>query len=339
MLTMKQLTIRAIGWGVLTMTFVQLPVLAMTEPAYRIVRHSAITTFDDPHLLAVGLTRRALRRGDIGEDVRALQLYLSQNGLFPYQADGIYGQETVDGVVTYQRIRDLPATGIADEETLRDMDFEFLPADEVSLPPADFSSEEFGSEDFGSEDFSSEEFGSEDFGSEDFSSEEFGSEEFGSEEFGSEDFNYDGSMTSDTLAPGSTGSSVIALQERLNNFGIPVFVDGTYGFETQQGVRTYQRLQRLPVTGTADRRTLSSMGFSVSSKPIRPYISAVIADESALDSIRELFPEAYVDRERGGRFINIGSFESRSPAEARVDTAAAQGYNARVIYRRRGFFL
>ena len=271
------------------MTLVQMPVLAVTEPASRINRHSAITASDGPPLLAVGLTRRALRRGDTGEDVRALQLYLSQNGLFPFQTDGIYGQETVDGVVTYQRIRDLPATGIADEETLRDMDFEFLPADDVSFPSADY------------------------------------------------DFN--GSLPSDTLAPGSTGSSVIALQERLNNFGIPVFVDGTYAFETQQAVRNYQRLQGLPVTGTADRRTLSTMGFSVVNRPNQPYISAVIADESALASIREFFPEAYLDRERGGRFINIGSFESRSPAEARVDTAASQGYDARVIYRRRGFFL
>lgn len=287
---MKPLTIRVVGWGILTATLFQLPVLAVHEATNRTVRQSVFTTSYGPQLLAVGLTRRALRRGDTGEDVRALQLYLNQNGLFPYQADGIYDQETVDGVVTYQRIRDLPATGIADEETLRDMDFEFLPAgNNASSAP--------------------------------------------------EDHGFGGSMRSDTLAPGSTGPGVIALQERLNNFGIPVFVDGTYGFETQQGVRTYQGLQGLPVTGTADRQTLSTMGFTVSSKPSQPYISAVIADESTLASIREFFPEAYLDRERGGRFINIGTYNSRSSAEARVDTAAAFGYNARVIYRRRGFFL
>jgi peptidoglycan hydrolase-like protein with peptidoglycan-binding domain len=219
-----------------------------------------------------------------------LQLFLGRNGLYPFEVDGVYGQETADGVATYQRIRDLPATGIADEETLRDMEFDFLPGGNttVSPPPA---SDPTGS-----------------------------------------------GLSSNTLAPGSTGNDVVALQQRLNGFGIPVFVDGIYGFETQQGVRTYQRVQGLPVTGNADRETLSSMGFSVSSSPSLPYISAVIADESALADVQRFFPEAYVDRERGGRFINIGNFDSRSPAEARVDAAAARGYNTRVIYRRRGFF-
>ncbi|MBE9060450.1 peptidoglycan-binding protein [cf. Phormidesmis sp. LEGE 11477] len=297
---MKQLTVRAIGWGVLTtMTLVQLPVLAAAESVNRTAdqsasqsaSHAATAASDGSLLLAVGLTRRSLRQGDAGADVRALQLYLGRNGLYPFQVDGIYGQETADGVATYQRIRDLPATGIADEETLRDMEFEFLPGSNASAPTRAASN------------------------------------------------NAGGSVASDTLGPGSTGSSVTALQQRLNDLGIPVFVDGVYGFETQQGIRTYQRVQGLAVTGTADRETLSSMGFSVSNRPSRPYISAVIGDESDLASIREIFPEAFIDRERGGRFINIGSFDSRSPAEARVDVAAARGFNARVIYRRRGFFL
>ncbi len=295
MLTMKQLTVRTIGWGALTIALIQMPVSAATQSVYRATSGSVdsiagISSSDSQLLAAVGLTRRVLRIGDTGADVTALQRYLGRNGLYPFAVDGVYGQETADGVATYQRIRDLPATGIADEETLRDMEFEFLPGGRGSTavaPPVTSSGP---------------------------------------------------NLSDNTLAPGSTGSDVIALQQRLNNFGIPVIVDGDYGFETQQGVRTYQRVQGLPVTGTADPETLSSMGFSVSSRPSLPYISAVIADESTLTRVQQFFPEAYVDRERGGRFINIGSFDTRSPAEARVDAAAARGFNTRVIYRRRGFF-
>lgn len=292
MLPMKQLTVRALSWGALTTALIHLPAIAVTRP-HSPRPHSPRPYSlqpNSPQRLAVGLTRRTLSPGDIGADVRALQLYLGRNGLYPFEVDGVYGQDTADGVATYQRIRDLPATGIADEETLRDMDFEFLPGSNapVSQPTAAAPS--------------------------------------------------GAGLSNNTLAPGSTGSDVVALQQRLNNLGIPVFVDGIYGFETQQGVRTYQRVQGLPVTGNANPQTLSAMGFSVSSRPSLPYISAVIADESALADVQQFFPEAYIDRERGGRFINIGNFDSRSPAEARVDAAAARGYNTRVIYRRRGLF-
>lgn len=292
-LTMKPLTVRALGWGSLIVALVQLPAFAITQPTNPLASQpsaDANALFESSQLVAVGLTRRTLRPGDTGADVRSLQLYLGRNGLYPFEVDGIYGQETAQGVATYQRIRDLPATGIADEETLRDMDFEFLSGRGVPAAPT-ASAAPSGP-----------------------------------------------SLSSNTLAPGSTGNDVVALQQRLNGFGIPVFVDGIYGFETQQGVRTYQRVQGLPVTGNADRRTLSDMGFSVSSRPSLPYIAAVIADESALSDVQRFFPEAYIDRERGGRFINIGNFDSRSPAEARVDAAAARGYNTRVIYRRRGLF-
>ncbi|MEL6816397.1 MAG: peptidoglycan-binding domain-containing protein, partial [Cyanobacteria bacterium J06598_3] len=78
-------------------------------------------------LLAVALDARNLQQGDSGADVRILQRYLSRNGLYPYEVDGVFGIETATAVATYQRIRDLPATGIADEATLIDMDFDFLP--------------------------------------------------------------------------------------------------------------------------------------------------------------------------------------------------------------------
>ncbi|WP_121970199.1 peptidoglycan-binding protein [Leptolyngbya sp. BC1307] len=289
---MKQFAVRSLGWGVGILAIAQLPVLASNPPSADaqqaidplILEHTAVRRSlpDQPQLLAVALSSRTLRVGDFGTDVRSLQRFLGRNGLYPFAVDGKYGQDTVEAVATYQRIRGLSATGIADEETLADMDFDFLPAatpTAVATPTAASQSP---------------------------------------------------SLLSGNLVPGSTGSDVIALQQRLNRFGIPVFVDGVYGFETQQGVRTYQRVQGLNVTGNADSATLERMGFVA---PNYPYVAAVIADESQLASVREFFPDAFVDRNRRGRFINIGSFGDRFPAEARANAATARGFSTRVLYR------
>lgn len=295
---MKQLAVRSLGWGVGIVAAFQLPMLASYQaPGASSAAHSP-TGFSEPvssqtilaqpvqpgQLIAVALSTRDLRPGDRGADVRVLQRYLSRNGLYTGQIDGAYGDETVDAVATYQRIRNLPATGLADEETLIDMDFDFLPAARGTAAPVARSSRAVP-------------------------------------------------ISSGALRLGSRGESVVELQRRLNDYGIPLRVDGDYGFETQQAVRTYQRVQGLPVTGTADSDTLRSMGFSANRRNSLPYVAAVIADESRLAEVQQFFPEAYVDRVRRGRFINIGNFGDRFPAEARVDAAKARGFNTRVLYR------
>ncbi|PZO59546.1 MAG: hypothetical protein DCF15_03650 [Phormidesmis priestleyi] len=267
------LGVRFLGWGVCGLALVQL------------VQLPAIAYSPAPQpsqLLAVALSSRSLRLGDSGADVRALQRLLTRNGIYPFEVDGVYGQETADAVATYQRIRELPATGVADEATLEDMDFDFLPAAAIAPTAAAPTAARVPS------------------------------------------------LIAGSLSSGASGTDVIALQQRLNGFGIPVFVDGVYGFETQQAVRTYQRVQGLNVTGEADNETLQAMGFGV---PDYPYITAVIADESQLVSVRKFFPDAYIDSLRQGSFINIGSFGQRSPAEARADAARARGFSTRVLYR------
>ena len=281
------------------MAFIQLPLLAspassavpnMSSPSFQASAQTSaqIQMQPSPQLIAVSLSRRSLSIGDEGGDVVALQRFLSRQGLYPYVIDGIYGAETSEAVATFQRIRGLSGTGVADEATLRRMDFDFDAAPVAIAPNA--SNIPTGAT----------------------------------------------SLLAGSLAPGDTGTDVIALQQRLRAFGIPLFVDGDYGFETEQAVRTFQRVQDLEVTGTADSRTLESMGFTV---PNYPYVAAVIADESALSEVQRFFPNAYVDRNRRGRFINVGSFASRLPAEARVDAAAARGFTTRVLYRRDGLFL
>ncbi|MEM9945785.1 MAG: peptidoglycan-binding protein [Cyanobacteria bacterium P01_D01_bin.36] len=281
---MKQIAVRSLVWGLSTLAFLQLPALArIPVPSSSLEPHGFGDSVDSvpSQLIAVSLSRRDLRIGDRGADVRILQRYLSRNGLYPYVIDGVFGQETANAVATYQRIRELPATGIADEETLVDMGFDFdsgFNDDPVAFSPQGFQTPPLGV---------------------------------------------------DTLGPGSTGSDVIALQQRLNSYGIPVSVDGIYGFETQQGVRTYQRVQELPVSGTADRNTLEAMGFSVTRLP---YVVAMVADEAMLESVQQFFPAAYLDRDRRrGQFINVGSFAERRPAEARANAVADRFPNSSSI--------
>lgn len=288
---MKQSAIRSLGLGVGMLTLIQLPALAsnsmLTAAPFGASRslsgQVSGQVADEPTLIAVALSSRTLQQGDFGSDVRLLQRFLSRIGLYTFQVDGEYGIDTANAVATYQRIRDLPATGIADEETLVAMDFDFLP--ETSTPvQAQPAVVNRGTS----------------------------------------------SLLGGNLVPGSSGSDVIALQQRLVSFGIPIFVDGVYGFETEQAVSTYQRVQGLSVTGSADNATLKSMGFSV---PDYRYVAAVIADQAVLTDVQRYFPQAFVDRNRRGRFINIGSFAERFPAEARVDAAAARGFTTRVLYR------
>ena len=136
---MKQSAVRSLGWGVGILAIAQLPVLASPPSSpeaqqaidslgSRAHCYQAIASSDQPQLLAVALSSRTLRLGDVGADVRSLQRFLGRNGLYPFVVDGEYGQDTAEAVATYQRIRGLPTTGIADEATLADMDFDFLPA-------------------------------------------------------------------------------------------------------------------------------------------------------------------------------------------------------------------
>ncbi len=284
---MKQLAVHRLGWAAGLIAFIQLPVLASSSVSN--VAPLSLNRQTDlgspPVLVAVALSRRSLSLGDKGDDVVALQRFLSRQSLYPFVIDGVYGSETVDAVSTYQRIRGLSATGVADESTLLDMDFDFA-AETPSSPPvaSNVSSQTI-------------------------------------------------SLFAPSLTLNDSGTDVIALQQRLQAFGIPLFVDGVYGFETQQAVRTYQRVQDLEVTGNADSVTLERMGFKT---PSYPYIAAVIADADALSEVQKFFPDAYVDRNRRGRFINIGRFADRLPAEARVDAAAARGFTTRVLYSRSG---
>jgi len=74
------------------------------------------------------------------------------------------------------------------------------------------------------------------------------------------------------LAPGSRGTAVSTLQQRLINLGITVRggADGKYGAATATAVRAFQRAQGLPATGSVDEGTaaiLANLAGGVPSSP------------------------------------------------------------------------
>ncbi len=58
---------------------------------------------------------------------------------------------------------------------------------------------------------------------------------------------------------GSTGSSVSALQEKLNENGYDLAVDGVFGAQTQKAVKDYQKKKKLQVDGIAGTETWGSL--------------------------------------------------------------------------------
>jgi len=62
-------------------------------------------------------TRRTLRRGSTGEDVKELQTRLASWGYLPGKIDGIYGKQTEAAVKAFQTANGLAADGICGQQT------------------------------------------------------------------------------------------------------------------------------------------------------------------------------------------------------------------------------
>ncbi|MEL7036754.1 MAG: peptidoglycan-binding domain-containing protein [Cyanobacteria bacterium J06592_8] len=57
------------------------------------------------------------------------------------------------------------------------------------------------------------------------------------------------------LHQGSRGEAVIRLQNRLNNLGFHLAVDGVFGLQTEAAVKQYQQDYRLKVDGIVEEQT------------------------------------------------------------------------------------
>lgn len=74
------------------------------------------------------LVTRALKRGDHGEEVEALQRALASRGLYTARVDGDFGPATERAVLALQVDARLPVTGIADQATAHALGLTAVPA-------------------------------------------------------------------------------------------------------------------------------------------------------------------------------------------------------------------
>ncbi len=168
-----------------------------------------------------------------------------------------------------------------------------------------------------------------------------------------------GFVSEDRITPSSSVEDVQTLQQVLRTFEFDLDIDGIYGAQTEQAVRTYERSAGLPVDGIADRDTLIDMGFtpdgrnasrrdigdsrrtrasrnggggSGSSRSIHGrYVAAIITTHSELNDVRQDFPDATPERNNLGEYISIGRFVDPDDADDWVDFANRLGYEARII--------
>ncbi len=72
-----------------------------------------------------------------------------------------------------------------------------------------------------------------------------------------------------SLMVGSSGYAVESLQDMLNECGNEIDVTGSYDDMTRQVVSSFQKKEKIVVTGIADERTLTTLAMR----------SAVVRDE------------------------------------------------------------
>ncbi|NEQ55204.1 MAG: peptidoglycan-binding protein [Leptolyngbya sp. SIO3F4] len=180
-----------------------------------------------------------------------------------------------------------------------------------------------------------------------------------------------GFISGESITPSSSPEDIRNLQRVLRTFGFDLGVDGIYGPQTTQDVRTYERSAGLtPVDGIADRETLLHMGFDTSTSNGRNsrnrdnrrasirnndnrnersespscddlsndsqsddgnFVAAIIEGYSELRNVRRDFPDAEEAITTQGEYISLGRFFKFSDADDWVDCASELGYEARVL--------
>ena len=96
---------------------------------------------------------------------------------------------------------------------------------------------------------------------------------------------------------------------------------------------------RVVLREIAERAEINNSPSQLVQGEDRPYTVAVPrGNDGVLAEVRKLYPEAFLDSARQGRFVNVGSFADRNIAEARASLLRANGLNARVVYRSVTFF-
>ena len=69
-------------------------------------------------------------------------------------------------------------------------------------------------------------------------------------------------LCSTTLQEGSTGSCVVSLQQRLNQLGANLVVDGDFGPATKNAVIAFQKKQGLYADGVVGKNSWAKLGIA-----------------------------------------------------------------------------
>lgn len=246
---------------------------------------------------------QSLKRGDRGSQVTELQDRLRDLGYFYQSSTGVFGTQTQDAVIRFQRASGLNPDGVVGADTQAALfgtgsigigrQYQSQPYD--LPPPPPFPSASPNDE--------------------------------------GETFSTTTRTTDLILQLGDRGSEVRRLQEKLRREGFdPGSIDGIFGRQTQVAVRRFQRANDLYPDGVAGRETLAALG-------IRPeknrYVVVVPGNQETLSKVQDVlgFERVSLAKSRLGNYVNAGSFPSRALAESRSYLLRSRGLDARVVHR------
>ncbi len=265
-----------------------LPVVAQTP-----------SRFQEPVLLAQSTADLNLQYGSSGPQVEQLQRALGRNGLFPYEIDGVYGDDTRQAVRQFQRIRRLEVTGLADYETLLALDID----PNILLPSMVHPAHGAISTDllrFGNQ-------------SSDVQTLQRVLVSFG---FSLPTTGYYGSETLQAVRTYQRTAGLVPVNGIADRATLLHM-----GFEPGGGASTSS-------TSGSSRNNARPLGNSATQGS---YVAAVIAGRSELSEVRSNFPYARIENNNIGDYISLGRFTERSEASDLVDAARDLGYEARIL--------
>jgi peptidoglycan hydrolase-like protein with peptidoglycan-binding domain len=247
------------------------------------------------------LAQRVLRQGDRGSDVELVQERLQELRYLYQSPDGVFGSETRNAVIRFQRDYGLFADGVVGTDTGAAL------FDQVGQLPLDsFNSSALptptppplsGYEDRPvSSRFSR--------------------------------------MDTALLQRGDTGSEVRRLQQKLRDEGHnPGAIDGEFGPQTERAVRQFQRANGLYVDGVAGRETLTALGIGSGSSGNSYVVVVPIRGDDTLSEVRRYIPRATPKKSKRGEYVDAGAFNNRNEAESLSFQLRSRGLDARVAYR------